>query len=142
MKVNGKAAIFVCLGVACCLTACESAEPRSQSNHASRETRHSVDLGGGVSLSEIVRKSADGEVTARSARIARDGERVFERFWSRPFNPNDRPTVLRSYFCNGKLVLSEQIGGMKDVLPMLVVHDDAGAPVQAFDKKSDGMLVP
>ncbi len=25
---------------------------------------------------------------------------------------------------------------------MLVVHDDAGAPVRAFDRKSDGMLVP
>jgi hypothetical protein len=149
MTTNAEVVMLVGLGLVCCFTGCASAGTQEGADcsraethlHTSQKTKN-VDLGGGISLTEVVAESDNGEVRQRATTITRNGKRVMVTLWNKATKDRARETFARSYWHDGKLVLSEGDEDGNGILDLLILYDDVGMPIEAFDEKKDGTLFP
>ena len=152
MKTSQELAAIVCLLLVCSSISCERAEPGDQERSAaggpaSRNTTQETtvtQLRGGARLTLVERKSECGEVLRRSTALARGEETILHTMWFNRKEAHHRnwPALVRSYFHEGTLILSETYMNNDGNSDMLVLYDDTGVPLQGFDIKNDGILIP
>lgn len=101
-------------------------------------------LRGGARLTLVERKSECGKVLRRSTALARGEETILHTMWYNRKEAHRRnwPALMRSYFHDGTLILSETYMDNDGNSDVLVLHDDTGVPLQGFDIKNDGILIP
>jgi len=100
----------------------------------SRDSKR-IDLGDGLVLEEY-REFKKGKVVTLIKTYERNGETIMQHT-SMPGTAND----MRSYFRDGKEVLSEQVDDKSRVVSLVVSRDD-GSWYELFERQDDGAIAP
>lgn len=94
-----------------------------------------IDLGDGLVLKEY-REFKQGKVVTLIKTYERNGETIMQHT-SMPGTAND----MRSYYRDGKEVLSEQVDDKGRVVSLVVSRDD-GSWYELFERQDDGAIAP
>ena len=102
-----------------------------------------IDLGDGVTLTEITGESKDGDVWLRETLIRRHGNFLMQRGWNKlPFGEKKGETLVQTYYCDGQEVAYEIEQQDNGGSHLLCLSDKEGLPLYAFYVKRNGELVP
>lgn len=119
----------------------ENAERIPEKTHTSlaRKTNR-TDLGGGISIKEVVYESKTGEARRRFTSITYNGERMVEKMWMAAGEMNKpKPTEITGYCHKGKMLANEGDDG--NGASMLFLFNDEGLVMQAFEVKKNAVLL-
>jgi hypothetical protein len=128
------------LGALCVLQACsepakdDGERSATEANRRPPETKR-IDLGDGLELTER-REFQDGKVAALLKTYRRNG-RIVMTHDAIP----DAKHEFRTYYRDGKQILSEEYDGNGNIFRLYVTADD-GSPSELFERQIDGTTAP
>jgi len=116
--------------------------PKRTPTHLSQKTKH-IDMGDGVVLTEVVCESRNGEVWLRTSIIKQDSKPLLMKSWQKLSANNKSGETNGQYFYrDGKMLLCQADQDGDGLTDLLIVFDHAQLPLQAFDVKQNGLLLP